>query len=36
MLGLPDGVSACLFDQDGVSTGTAKVHGSAWTRTFGA
>ena len=26
MLGLPDGVTACLFDLDGVLTQTAKVH----------
>jgi beta-phosphoglucomutase-like phosphatase (HAD superfamily) len=26
MFGLPDGVSACLFDMDGVVTQTAVVH----------
>src|SRR3954454_1970888 len=30
MLGLPDGVNACLFDLDGVLTQTAKVHAAAW------
>ncbi|MDQ6798750.1 MAG: beta-phosphoglucomutase family hydrolase [Actinomycetota bacterium] len=34
MLGLPDGVSACLFDLDGVLTDTAKVHGKAWKQMF--
>ncbi len=34
MLGLPDGVSACLFDLDGVLTQTAKVHAAAWKQTF--
>ena len=34
MLGLPDGVNACLFDLDGVLTDTASVHGAAWTQTF--
>lgn len=34
MLGLPDGVRACLFDLDGVLTDTARVHADAWTRTF--
>jgi beta-phosphoglucomutase family hydrolase len=36
MLGLPDGVSACLFDLDGVLTDTAKVHAAAWKETFDA
>ncbi|MEE6271833.1 HAD family hydrolase [Georgenia wangjunii] len=36
MLGLPDGVRACLFDLDGVLTRTAAVHGAAWTQTFDA
>jgi beta-phosphoglucomutase-like phosphatase (HAD superfamily) len=31
MLGLPDGVTACLFDLDGVLTNTAAVHNKAWT-----
>jgi beta-phosphoglucomutase family hydrolase len=30
MLGLPDEVTACLFDLDGVLTQTAKVHAAAW------
>ena len=30
MLGLPDGVTACLFDLDGVLTDTASVHREAW------
>jgi beta-phosphoglucomutase family hydrolase len=34
MLGLPDGVRACLFDLDGVLTKTAVVHAEAWKRTF--
>ena len=34
MLGLPDGVTACLFDLDGVLTKTAKVHAAAWKQMF--
>ena len=34
MLGLPDGVTACLFDLDGVLTQTAKVHDAAWKQMF--
>ena len=34
MLGLPDAVTACLFDMDGVITQTAKVHDAAWKETF--
>ena len=34
MLGLPDDVTACLFDLDGVLTKTATVHAAAWKRTF--
>ncbi len=34
MLGLPDSVTACLFDLDGVLTQTAKVHAAAWKQTF--
>jgi beta-phosphoglucomutase family hydrolase len=30
VLGLPDGIQACLFDLDGVLTRTAKVHAAAW------
>jgi beta-phosphoglucomutase family hydrolase len=33
-LGLPDGVSACLFDMDGVLTRTATVHEKAWKEMF--
>ncbi len=36
MLGLPDGVTALLFDLDGVLTNTAAVHDKAWTETFDA
>jgi len=34
VLGLPDGVTACLFDLDGVLTDTASVHDKAWTQVF--
>ncbi|HUZ29454.1 MAG TPA: hypothetical protein VMU90_09445, partial [Solirubrobacteraceae bacterium] len=34
MLGLPDHVTACLFDLDGVLTQTQKVHAAAWKQTF--
>ncbi|WP_197322059.1 beta-phosphoglucomutase family hydrolase [Saccharomonospora sp. NB11] len=34
MIGLPDAVTACLFDLDGVLTDTAAVHMRAWKRTF--
>ena len=34
MLGVPDGVTACLFDLDGVLTQTAKVHAAAWKQMF--
>jgi len=34
MLGLPDGIDACLFDLDGVLTRTAKVHAAAWKQMF--
>jgi beta-phosphoglucomutase family hydrolase len=34
MLGLPNGVTACLFDMDGVITQTAKVHDAAWKEMF--
>jgi beta-phosphoglucomutase family hydrolase len=33
---LPSGISACLFDLDGVLTQTAKVHAQAWKQTFDA
>jgi beta-phosphoglucomutase family hydrolase len=34
MLKLPDGITACLFDLDGVLTQTAKVHAAAWKQMF--
>ncbi|WP_432547199.1 beta-phosphoglucomutase family hydrolase [Kineococcus sp. SYSU DK004] len=34
MLGLPEGVTALLFDLDGVLTDTAAVHNAAWKDTF--
>jgi beta-phosphoglucomutase family hydrolase len=34
MLGLPDGITTCLFDLDGVLTQTAKVHAQAWKAMF--
>jgi beta-phosphoglucomutase family hydrolase len=34
VLGLPDGIEACLFDLDGVLTKTAKVHAAAWKEMF--
>lgn len=34
MLGLPAGITACLFDLDGVLTDTASVHAAAWKATF--
>src|SRR3954454_25199818 len=34
MLGLPDGVTALLFDLDGVLTDTASVHQRAWKGMF--
>jgi beta-phosphoglucomutase family hydrolase len=36
MLGLPDGIRACLFDLDGVLTQTAKLHAAAWKEMFDA
>jgi beta-phosphoglucomutase family hydrolase len=36
VLGLPDGIRACLFDLDGVLTQTAKVHAAAWKQMFDA
>ncbi|HEV2756638.1 MAG TPA: beta-phosphoglucomutase family hydrolase [Actinomycetota bacterium] len=33
-LALPDHVTACLFDLDGVLTQTAKVHAAAWKQMF--
>jgi beta-phosphoglucomutase family hydrolase len=34
VLGLPDNITACLFDLDGVLTQTAKVHAAAWKQIF--
>jgi beta-phosphoglucomutase family hydrolase len=34
MLGLADGIIACLFDLDGVLTKTAEVHAKAWKQMF--
>jgi len=34
MVGLPDGIHACLFDLDGVLTDTARLHASAWKELF--
>jgi beta-phosphoglucomutase family hydrolase len=34
VLGLPDQITACLFDMDGVITQTAKVHDAAWKEMF--
>ncbi|MBB2893136.1 beta-phosphoglucomutase family hydrolase [Flexivirga oryzae] len=36
MLGLPDAVTTCLFDLDGVLTDTASVHRKAWKQMFDA
>jgi beta-phosphoglucomutase family hydrolase len=36
VLGLPDGITAALFDLDGVLTDTAAVHERAWKQTFDA
>ncbi|OIV36588.1 hypothetical protein BIV57_15665 [Mangrovactinospora gilvigrisea] len=36
MLGLPGGITACLFDLDGVLTSTAVLHREAWKETFDA
>src|SRR5215208_4142352 len=33
-LNLPDGISTCLFDLDGVLTQTAKIHARAWKQMF--
>jgi beta-phosphoglucomutase family hydrolase len=33
-VGLPAGVTACLFDLDGVLTQTARVHAAAWKQMF--
>jgi beta-phosphoglucomutase family hydrolase len=34
MVGLPEGIQACLFDLDGVLTDTASVHRKAWKSMF--
>jgi len=34
VLGLPDTITTCLFDLDGVLTETSLVHAAAWGRTF--
>ena len=34
VIGLPDHITACLFDLDGVLTGTAALHRAAWKETF--
>src|ERR687892_674580 len=34
MLKLPDGITACLFDLDGVITQTARLHSAAWKEMF--
>ncbi|SDI01939.1 haloacid dehalogenase superfamily, subfamily IA, variant 3 with third motif having DD or ED/beta-phosphoglucomutase family hydrolase [Rhodococcus triatomae] len=34
VIGLPDSISACLFDLDGVLTSTEVLHRKAWKRTF--
>jgi beta-phosphoglucomutase family hydrolase len=34
VLGLPETVTTCLFDLDGVLTDTASVHSAAWKQTF--
>jgi beta-phosphoglucomutase family hydrolase len=36
VLGLPDQITTCLFDLDGVLTQTAKVHAKAWKQMFDA
>lgn len=36
MLGLPDSITTCLFDLDGVLTDTASVHRAAWQQMFNA
>jgi beta-phosphoglucomutase family hydrolase len=36
MLKLPEGITACLFDLDGVITQTAKLHAAAWKEMFDA
>ena len=34
VLGLPETITTCLFDLDGVLTDTASVHSAAWKQTF--
>ena len=33
-IGLPEAITACLFDLDGVLTQTAKIHAAAWKQMF--
>ena len=34
LLGLPDGIEACIFNLDGVFVASAAVHAAAWAETF--
>jgi beta-phosphoglucomutase-like phosphatase (HAD superfamily) len=34
MLGLPEGVEACIFDLDGVLTDSGRLHAAAWAEVF--
>jgi HAD superfamily hydrolase (TIGR01509 family) len=34
LLGLPEGLDACVFNLDGVLIGSASIHRTAWTETF--
>ena len=34
LLGLPDGIHACVFNADGVLIGSAALHAAAWAETF--
>ncbi len=36
VIGLPGSITACLFDLDGMLTGTAELHREAWKQTFDA
>src|SRR3954447_7618813 len=36
MVNLPEGITTCLFDLDGVLTQTAKIHAQAWKEMFDA
>lgn len=35
MVGLPTSILACVFDLDGVLTGSAQIHASVWAEAFG-